>query len=71
MIAADHIAIDGDTAWWIPHPKPGVPSGMKPHVVNLLNRPCDTCFDEVWHAGMSEPFEDCPDCDGTGRLTFT
>ena len=65
MIAADHIAIDGSTAWVIDD------KDRWWHV--NLDRPCDTCngrgaFTER-HSGMSGQYN-CLDCDGTGRHTF-
>ena len=65
-IPADHIAIDGSTAWVIDD------KDRWWHV--NLDRPCDTCngrgtFTER-HSGMSGQYN-CLDCDGTGRHTFT
>lgn len=63
MIAADHIAIDGSTAWVIDD------KDRWWHV--NLERPCDRCH------GQGRMLEDdasrptCTDCDGTGRHTFT
>jgi hypothetical protein len=62
-ITIDHEAA---TAWLVD--TPGMSVGWE-----LRNRPCDTC-DGAGSEGpnMHEPLGwECPDCDGTGRRTFT
>jgi hypothetical protein len=64
MIPADHITIDGDTAWWVRDPGEWTDYGS---ILNELDRPCDTCgsmFD-IDIRGIV-----CPDCHGTGRHVF-
>lgn len=67
-----HLNDDG-TAWWVGNewamsnpPKPS------PH---HLDRPCDTCDGRKWCLGDDTPglydAVPCPDCDGTGRHTFS
>ena len=65
MISADHIAIDGSTAW-------ALDDKDRWWHVNL-DRPCDTC-DGTGHGEDSGGIggrATCTDCDGTGRHTFT
>jgi hypothetical protein len=80
-IPADRIAIDGDTAWFIPQrcPETRAPQGAhwgqgNPCIygVRALDRPCDTCDGSgtCFHGGP-DVLPRCPDCDGTGRRTFT
>jgi hypothetical protein len=72
VIPADHIAIDGDTAWVV------IPERFTTHPPadwTSKDRPCDTCGgcgavdipEDEEHFNLTEP---CPDCDGTGRHTF-
>lgn len=65
MIRHDHIAIDGDTAWWV------VSSPVDAHVA--LDRPCDTCGGkqryDVTENGRYIGWQYCTDCD-TGRHAF-
>jgi hypothetical protein len=75
MIPADSITFNDDgTAWLVEEALPDSPSGW-PATRN--DYPCDTCG-----GGLEEAFQwrdwqtvsmiqDCPDCDGTGRHTFT
>lgn len=72
MIPADHISIEGDTAWWITDPGEWTDYGS---ILNELDRPCDTCGGN-WQDYL-EPLDrdgnvvsPCPDCDGTGRHVF-
>ena len=62
MISQDDILIDGDTAWLVTDEFISTP-GLRINT-NILDRPCDNEFthDDTW---------DCPDCDNTGRHTFT
>jgi hypothetical protein len=59
------IDIDGTTAWLVD--TPGMSVGWE-----LRNRPCDTCDGSgtCFHGGP-DVLPRCPDCDGTGRRTFT
>jgi hypothetical protein len=72
MIPANHISFndDGSEAWVV------YATGYEADVCKLLDRPCDTCGGN-WQDYM-EPLDrdgsvvsPCPDCDGTGRHTFT
>jgi hypothetical protein len=68
MIPADRIHFNDDgTAWWV--------MDEAPHRgLNAIDRPCDTCGGSmyVWPEGSSfRSNTPCPDCDGTGRHTFT
>ena len=66
MIRADHIAIDGDTAWWIPEFNP-----MDWWIPQHENRPCDRCHGTGRMLEDDDSHPACPDCHGTGRHTFT
>jgi len=72
MIPADRIHFNDDgTAWLVEEALPDSPSGW-PATRN--DRPCDTCGGSmyVWPEGSSfRSNTPCPDCDGTGRHTFT
>ena len=83
MIPADHITIDGDMALLVMPPDHEFPTNQASHQcavcgnppeshpwphVGAANRQCDTC-DGVGWPGFA--MFACPDCDGTGRHTFT
>jgi hypothetical protein len=64
MIPSSSIAFnEGGTAWWVVHG----PADYHDHD-GALDRPCDTCDGK---GQTAEHWFACPDCDGTGRHTFT
>lgn len=84
MIPADHIMIDGNTAWWVDHRplrnNPALQAVLDQTVTaKALDRPCDGCDGRgtisqvvtVPHVVTIRDAIYCPDCDGTGRHTFT
>jgi hypothetical protein len=69
MIPADHFLDNGDgTAWIATH------GGLGIDLFDSFDRPCDTCDGlkviELRPYGRGNERR-CPDCDGTGRHTFT
>lgn len=67
MIPADHITIDGDTAWVL-LPFNNVNEGI---ARAFLDRPCDTCGGRAWRDLATQIGRvPCPACDGSGRHTF-
>lgn len=72
MIPADHITIDGDTAWLV---VASITAPFGEPLPAALDRPCDTCGGTGLVPPKPEPHPQvpgfCPDCDGTGRHTFT
>jgi len=73
-IPADHWLDNGDgTVWWVLMPIDRVQLAAKEADID---RPCDTCDSgdlrpAGWLYIRGEGWQLCPDCDGTGRHTFT
>jgi len=71
MIRADHITVDGDTAWYVPT-QDNVVGDLNVTHIRLHDRPCDTCED--WFRNGDGTIHSLgkrhPACDGTGRHTF-
>ena len=65
MIPADNFLLsdDGTTALWV-NDAPGAAN------TTTLNRPCETTYTDLQER-FGDPYVRCPDCDGTGRHTFT
>ncbi len=79
MIPADHIAFDGDTAWWIVRKCPEPRGQQSIHTdcevgARILDRPCDTCDGtrtvRVDHWRGHKVTNRCPDCIEGGRHTW-
>jgi len=71
MIPADHFHDNGDgTALVVEQPN-GLPAltEMCGDDERPLDRPCDTC--DGWSKVYENDVGPCPDCDGSGRHTFT
>lgn len=71
MIPADHISIDGDTAWLVVEADSLPIIDYRADTEDDIDRPCDTCGgDKFWLDWDREEPVACGDCHGTGRHVF-
>jgi len=68
MISADHFHDSGDGSAWVVH------DDYTPAFIATLDRPCDTCGGAKRYAvvadGQMVGWQNCQDCDGSGRHVF-